>query len=94
MNWTKTALLLAVMTSLFVGIGWLIGGATGMVIAFVVALGMNAFAYWNSDKMVLNMYGAQEIGERRSRCPKSTSCRTSSRTPSPRAATPRTAQSR
>ena len=58
MNWTKTALLLAVMTSLFVGIGWLIGGATGMVIAFVVALGMNAFAYWNSDKMVLNMYGA------------------------------------
>jgi heat shock protein HtpX len=64
MNWTKTALLLAVMTSLFVGIGWLIGGPTGMVIAFVVALGMNAFAYWNSDKMVLNMYGAQEIGER------------------------------
>jgi heat shock protein HtpX len=64
MNWTKTALLLAAMTSLFVGIGWLIGGPTGMVIAFVVALGMNAFAYWNSDKMVLNMYGAQEIGER------------------------------
>jgi heat shock protein HtpX len=64
MNWTKTALLLAVMTSLFVGIGWLIGGPTGMVIAFLVALGMNAFAYWNSDKMVLNMYGAQEIGER------------------------------
>ena len=64
MNWTKTALLLAVMTSLFVGIGWLIGGATGMVIAFVVALGMNAFAYWNSDKVVLRMYGAQEIGER------------------------------
>jgi heat shock protein HtpX len=64
MNWTKTALLLAVMTSLFVGIGWLIGGATGMVIAFLFALGMNAFAYWNSDKMVLNMYGAQEIQER------------------------------
>jgi heat shock protein HtpX len=64
MNWTKTALLLAAMTSLFVGIGWLIGGATGMVIAFLVALGMNAFAYWNSDKMVLNMYGAQEIQER------------------------------
>jgi heat shock protein HtpX len=64
MNWTKTALLLAAMTSLFVGIGWLIGGPTGMVIAFLVALGMNAFAYWNSDKMVLNMYGAQEIAER------------------------------
>ena len=35
-----------------------------MVIAFLVALGMNAFAYWNSDKMVLRMYGAQEIAER------------------------------
>ena len=91
MNWTKTALLLAAMTSLFVGIGWLIGGATGMVIAFVVALGMNVFAYWNSDKMVLHMYGAQEIAERddptssawcassraapRSRCRRSTSMR-------------------
>jgi heat shock protein HtpX len=64
MNWTKTAFLLALMTSLFVGIGWLIGGATGMTIAFLVALAMNAFAYWNSDKMVLSMYGAQEIGER------------------------------
>jgi len=64
MNWTKTALLLAAMTSLFVGIGWLIGGPTGMTIAFVVALGMNAFAYWNSDRMVLTMYGAQEISER------------------------------
>jgi heat shock protein HtpX len=64
MNWTKTAFLLAVMTSLFVGIGWLIGGPTGMTIAFLIALAMNAFAYWNSDKMVLSMYGAQEIGER------------------------------
>jgi heat shock protein HtpX len=64
MTWTKTALLLAVMTSLFVGIGWLIGGPTGMTIAFLIALAMNAFAYWNSDKMVLSMYGAQEIGER------------------------------
>jgi heat shock protein HtpX len=64
MNWTKTALLLALMTSLFVGIGWLIGGPTGMTIAFLVALAMNAFAYWNSDKMVLSMYGAQEIAER------------------------------
>jgi heat shock protein HtpX len=64
MNWTKTAFLLAVMTSLFVGIGWLIGGPTGMVIAFLIAVGMNAFAYWNSDRMVLSMYGAQEIAER------------------------------
>lgn len=64
MNWTKTALLLAFMTGLFVAVGSLIGGTTGMVIAFLIAVGMNAFAYWNSDKMVLRMYGAQEIAER------------------------------
>jgi len=64
MNWTKTALLLAFMTGLFVAVGSLIGGTTGMVIAFLIAVGMNAFAYWNSDKMVLRMYGAQEISER------------------------------
>ena len=63
MNWTKTALLLALMTGLFVAVGSLIGGTTGMVVAFLIAVGMNAFAYWNSDKMVLRMYGAQEIGE-------------------------------
>ena len=64
MNWTKTALLLGVMTALFVAIGGMIGGTSGMVIAFLMAAGMNAFAYWNSDKMVLRMYGAQEIDER------------------------------
>jgi heat shock protein HtpX len=64
MNWTKTALLLAFMTGLFVAVGSLIGGSTGMVIAFLIAIGMNAFAYWNSDKMVLRMHGAHEIGER------------------------------
>ena len=63
MNWTKTAVLLALMTGLFVAVGSLIGGTTGMVVAFLIAVGMNAFAYWNSDKMVLRMYGAQEIGE-------------------------------
>jgi len=55
MNWTKTALLLAALTGLFVAVGGLIGGGTGMVIAFLIAVGMNAFAYWNSDKMVLRM---------------------------------------
>ncbi len=64
MNWTKTALLLGVMTALFVAIGGMIGGSAGMVIAFLMAAGMNAFAYWNSDRMVLSMYGAQEIDER------------------------------
>ena len=64
MNWAKTALLLAVLTGLFVAIGGVIGGTNGMLIAFVVAAGMNAFAYWNSDKMVLRMYGAQPVDER------------------------------
>jgi len=62
MNYFRTALLLAAMTALFLAIGFLIGGGTGMVIAFGIALAMNAFAYWNSDKMVLRMYGAQEVG--------------------------------
>jgi heat shock protein HtpX len=65
MNWTKTAILLAAMTGLFVGIGGMLGGGMGMVIAFCIAVAMNAFAYWNSDKMVLRMYGAQEIDNRR-----------------------------
>ena len=57
----KTFMLLAAMTAIFIGAGWLLGGEGGMVIAFVVALGMNAFAYWNSDKVVLRMYNAQEV---------------------------------
>ena len=61
MNYLKTTFLLAGMTALFVGIGFLLGGPTGMAIAFAVAVAMNAFAYWNSDRMVLSMYGAKEI---------------------------------
>ncbi|MDH3919361.1 MAG: protease HtpX, partial [Rhodospirillales bacterium] len=64
MNYLRTAILLAAMTALFLAVGYMIGGEAGMVIAFVVALGMNAFAYWNSDKLVLRMYGAQEVGRR------------------------------
>ena len=63
MNYVKTAMLLAVMTALFMGVGFMIGGQSGMVIAFIVALAMNAFSYWNSDKMVLRMNGAVEIDE-------------------------------
>jgi heat shock protein HtpX len=63
MNYFKTAILLAAMTALFMGIGYLIGGQTGIVIAFFVALAMNAFSYWNSDKVVLRMYNAQEVDE-------------------------------
>jgi heat shock protein HtpX len=61
MNMMKTGLLLAAITGLFVGIGAVIGGATGMLIAFGVAVAMNAWAYWNSDKAVLRMYNAKQV---------------------------------
>jgi heat shock protein HtpX len=64
MNYFKTAILLAGMTALFMGVGFLIGGEAGMLIALVVAGGMNVFAYWNSDKLVLRMHGAQEVDAR------------------------------
>eukprot|EP00435_Cladocopium_sp_Y103_P078025 s1_g1764.t1 len=64
MNMTKTAILLAAMTALFMGIGFMIGGEGGAAIAFLIAAGMNVFAYWNSDKMVLRMHGAREVTER------------------------------
>lgn len=60
MSYVKTAMLLAVMTAIFVAIGGVLGGQTGMVIAFIVALAMNLFSYWNSDKMVLKMHNAVE----------------------------------
>jgi heat shock protein HtpX len=63
MSIMKTALLLAVLTALFMAVGYAIGGRTGMTIAFVVALAMNIFSYWNSDKMVLAMNNAQEVDE-------------------------------
>jgi len=61
MNMMKTAMLIAAMTALFMGIGYMIGGSGGMMIALVIALAMNAFSYWNSDKMVLRMYNAVEV---------------------------------
>jgi heat shock protein HtpX len=64
MNYFKTAILLAGMTALFMGVGYMIGGSGGMMIALVVALGMNAFSYWNSAAMVLRMYGATEVDAR------------------------------
>jgi heat shock protein HtpX len=62
MNYFKTALLLAALTGFVLVAGYLLGGQTGLVIALVAALGMNLFAYWNSDKMVLRMSNAQEVG--------------------------------
>lgn len=61
MNTFRVGLLLAAMTGLFLAVGFLLGGEAGMIFAFVLAVGMNAFAYWNSDKMVLRMYGARQI---------------------------------
>ncbi|MBB3316241.1 heat shock protein HtpX [Rhizobium sp. BK181] len=63
MNLVRTAMLLAFMTALFMAVGFLIGGRGGMMIAFVIAAGMNFFSYWNSDRMVLSAYHAQEIDE-------------------------------
>jgi len=60
-NYLRTAILLAGLTSLFLAVGFMVGGEGGLVVALVVALGMNAFAYWNADKMVLGMYGAREV---------------------------------
>jgi heat shock protein HtpX len=62
MNYFRTALLLAALTGFFLVVGYLLGGHTGLVVALIVALGMNLFAYWNSDSMVLRMANAQEVG--------------------------------
>ena len=63
MNMVKTAMLIAFMTALFMGIGYLIGNAGGMMIGLVIAIAMNGFSYWNADKMVLRMHGAIEVDE-------------------------------
>jgi heat shock protein HtpX len=61
MNYLRTAILLAGLTALFMGVGYLIGGGSGALIALLIAGATNLFAYWNSDRMVLSTYGAQEV---------------------------------
>ena len=61
MNHFKTFALLAGLTALFIGVGYMIGGQGGMIIAFFIATAMNLFAYWNSDRLVLSMYGARPV---------------------------------
>jgi heat shock protein HtpX len=61
MNYLKTGMLLAALTAFFLAVGYAIGGEGGMLIALLVAGGMNLFAYWNADKMVLAMYHAQPV---------------------------------
>ncbi len=64
MNYAKTGLLLIVLTGIFVAMGALVGGKSGLVIAFIMALGMNAISLWKSDTMVLKMFRAHEVDER------------------------------
>lgn len=61
MNLMKTGILLAGLTALFMGAGFLLGGQGGMVIALMVAVATNFFAYWNADSLVLRMYKAREV---------------------------------
>jgi len=61
MNTLRTGILMAALTGLFLAVGALVGGGTGMLIAFGMALAMNLFAYWNSDKVLLSMYGARQV---------------------------------
>jgi heat shock protein HtpX len=63
MNTTKTIVLMIGLTVLLVLIGGAFGGRQGMIIAFILAFGMNMFSYWFSDKIVLRMYGAHEATE-------------------------------
>jgi heat shock protein HtpX len=60
-NLLKTAVLMAAITALFMAVGRVIGGNAGMALALVVALGMNVFSYWFSDRLVLRMVNAREV---------------------------------
>ena len=61
MNGVKTMMLLAAMTALFLGVGYLLGGAGGAMVALLVAVATNAFAWWNSDKLALRMHNAEPV---------------------------------
>jgi len=63
MSFLRTAILLAGLTALFMALGYLVGGPNGALIAFFVAAATNFFAYWNADRLVLRMQGAQEVDE-------------------------------
>jgi heat shock protein HtpX len=64
MNVMRTTMLLAILTGLFMGVGYLIGGSGGAFVAFLLAAGMNLFSYWNADKLVLRAHNAQEVDAR------------------------------
>ncbi len=60
-NWLKTSILMAAIVALFGAVGAALGGSGGMMMALMLAAGMNVYAYWFSDQAVLKMYGAKEI---------------------------------
>ncbi|HEV6965755.1 zinc metalloprotease HtpX [Roseateles sp.] len=60
-NLVKTAILMAAITALFMAVGAMVGGRTGMLVALALAVGMNFFSYWFSADMVLRMYNAREV---------------------------------
>lgn len=62
-NGLKTAVLLGAMSALVIAIGYVLGGSTGILIAAVIAVGMNAYAYFNSDKIALRAMHAQPVTE-------------------------------
>lgn len=62
-NTLRTFTLLAAMTALFVGVGYMIAGPAGMLIAFLLGGAMNLISYWNADKIVLSLYRAQPVDE-------------------------------
>jgi len=64
MNTLRTGMLLAALTAIFVGVGYLIGGGSGAAIALIFAAVMNFFTYWNADRLVLTMHRAREVDER------------------------------
>jgi heat shock protein HtpX len=63
-NYLRTTILLAGLTALFMGVGYLIGGSGGAIIALIIAGAMNLFSYWNADQLVLRMHDAQEVDAR------------------------------
>ena len=64
MNNIKTVFFMTLMGVIFLALGYVAGGRSGMTFALVFAIGINVFSYWFSDSMVLRMYNAREVGYR------------------------------
>lgn len=63
MNSVKTAVLLALLSAILMAIGQYVAGTNGLLVMFVIAIGMNLFSYWKSDSIVLAQYNAREVTE-------------------------------